>query len=748
DSTNLSLGRYYANISIHTNDPFIETIIVPVILDIVRGHDIIVEGIIADPVLSTAYNNSVGVVIRNSGIYNESGVVVRFLVDDEEMSNITILELASGASETLNFDFIPPEGDHTIKITVDPVPYENYTINNQLTQEFEGVLTPVFTVDPDPGVFHVVEGGLYHFNITVWNKGNANLTWLVTDADEFLSLSPDNGTLQPNGSMDVIITVNASMLVPGEGSYNITFSTNELQGIHVLTIKINVTANTPPVFVMDFPDLTLYIDDPPHTIDLSHSAFDNETPDTVFFEISGWDFYVVNVTLTKGNLLSIYQRWMEGETSLTLRVLDGHGGMDEQVFNISVLYNRPPQLDYGVTFELPDDRTSSVNLLDHVEDEKPEELRWELQYGGTALDLSFNGPLLMVTPENRNSNYSDYVVITVYDLHGKKDITPFNISIIDVNRPPVILPGIEPITIRDDVSNFASVDLGTHGYDPEGDSLYWEIEYDADFFTAVIQGDTLKIMQKEYGSGTADITIILRDPEGKFDSQNISVTIIHVNRKPVLIFGLSFNKTVVDQIMEFDVKVGDIDGVVVKNEWDFDGDGNIDWNSTSTQNASFAYPSPREYTAALHVTDDTGETSTFEFQVKVEEKDTSEKDSPFALVLSIMVIVLLGLIIGFIKFPDTMKSIFGKTPEKMEKTEQLEGASIPKKSGSEKLPITDTRPEPDFSETFFGPEPLKDKPIEKDSSLLTDKSKESIGIETERPPPAQGEREWMPPTSE
>ncbi|HET6347844.1 MAG TPA: PKD domain-containing protein [Candidatus Krumholzibacteria bacterium] len=50
----------------------------------------------------------------------------------------------------------------------------------------------------------------------------------------------------------------------------------------------------------------------------------------------------------------------------------------------------------------------------------------------------------------------------------------------------------------------------------------------------------------------------------------------------------------------------DIDGTIVKYEWDFENDGTFDYSSPTTPNTSHTYVNPGSYTAKLRVTDNSG----------------------------------------------------------------------------------------------------------------------------------------------
>lgn len=69
----------------------------------------------------------------------------------------------------------------------------------------------------------------------------------------------------------------------------------------------------------------------------------------------------------------------------------------------------------------------------------------------------------------------------------------------------------------------------------------------------------------------------------------------------------------------------DIDGRIVKYEWDFNGDGNYDWSSNSSQKVMHRYgktppKGQRYFNATLRVTDDRGAVSTATVKIKVSER--------------------------------------------------------------------------------------------------------------------------------
>lgn len=63
----------------------------------------------------------------------------------------------------------------------------------------------------------------------------------------------------------------------------------------------------------------------------------------------------------------------------------------------------------------------------------------------------------------------------------------------------------------------------------------------------------------------------------------------------------------------------DSDGEITLFEWDFDGDGIFDWQSTITGNTTYVYSIPGNYTALLQVTDTDGLTQTDDVIITIKQ---------------------------------------------------------------------------------------------------------------------------------
>lgn len=80
----------------------------------------------------------------------------------------------------------------------------------------------------------------------------------------------------------------------------------------------------------------------------------------------------------------------------------------------------------------------------------------------------------------------------------------------------------------------------------------------------------------------------------------------------------------------------DIDGTIVLYEWDFDGDGNYDWNSTATGSTAHLYGKAGTYQATLRVTDDDGATATSTITVEVKEKPIYQRPEFIGILVAVI----------------------------------------------------------------------------------------------------------------
>lgn len=90
----------------------------------------------------------------------------------------------------------------------------------------------------------------------------------------------------------------------------------------------------------------------------------------------------------------------------------------------------------------------------------------------------------------------------------------------------------------------------------------------------------------------------------------------------------------------------DPDGEIVLYEWDFQGDGIFDWNSTENGNTEYKYEDEGVYNATLRITDDNNTSTTHTHYVFILEKDDNG-ETDYDRIKSILTIVgLLEILAG------------------------------------------------------------------------------------------------------
>ncbi|KAA3600521.1 MAG: PKD domain-containing protein, partial [Candidatus Scalindua sp. AMX11] len=117
------------------------------------------------------------------------------------------------------------------------------------------------------------------------------------------------------------------------------------------------------------------------------------------------------------------------------------------------------------------------------------------------------------------------------------------------------------------------------------------------------------------GPGIYRAILTVTDNDGNRDTDSVE---INVFAKPV-IKGIETNLTGGQAPLElfFSGEVADLDGTIVKYEWDFDGDGTYDWVSKESANGYHVYGSSGTYDATLRVTDSDGFSATDTVQITV-----------------------------------------------------------------------------------------------------------------------------------
>jgi hypothetical protein len=124
------------------------------------------------------------------------------------------------------------------------------------------------------------------------------------------------------------------------------------------------------------------------------------------------------------------------------------------------------------------------------------------------------------------------------------------------------------------------------------------------------------------------------------------------------------------ETVQFNGSGYDVDGSILVYEWDFDGDGYYDWNSTTSGSTTNKYLKAGKYYTKFKVTDDNGATATDTMIVTVKEESTTDKDTGIPrewLLLSVIIIIVIVMFLGRVLL-NQKKS---EPPSRQDKTHQI-----------------------------------------------------------------------------
>lgn len=176
------------------------------------------------------------------------------------------------------------------------------------------------------------------------------------------------------------------------------------------------------------------------------------------------------------------------------------------------------------------------------------------------------------------------------------------------NMPPVMssftatpLSGNAPLQVKFTASvTDPDGSVAAYEWDFDGDGLYERTGTAATEYFTYQSAGTYKARVRARDNGGAQVVS---------DVQTVSVA-TSANRPPVIVSILgTVSQNGSSTSVTFNVSASDPNGVIVKFEWDFDGNGTIDATTTSAP-AVYNYEAPGTYSPVVKVTDNQGATAT------------------------------------------------------------------------------------------------------------------------------------------
>jgi hypothetical protein len=198
-----------------------------------------------------------------------------------------------------------------------------------------------------------------------------------------------------------------------------------------------------------------------------------------------------------------------GQNFVMIEASDGHGGRDVQSFIITVVnVNDPPRIESAP----PPTARQGANFTYRVQafDPDGDAVRFELLSWPPGMSLNSSSGLIEWTP-GQSSVGRVSVTVLASDGLGGIDVQAFNLTVQDVNDPPVVAGDIPPVAHRDR-PYIAQV----RAFDPDGDALTYtlvneleDISLDRNtgtlvWYPRVVQNQTIAVRVTDVNGSSTD----------------------------------------------------------------------------------------------------------------------------------------------------------------------------------------------------------------------------------------------------
>ncbi|NHN61333.1 MULTISPECIES: PKD domain-containing protein [Halorussus] len=329
--------------------------------------------------------------------------------------------------------------------------------------------------------------------------------------------------------------------------------------------------------------------------------------------IDGYEWSVDGTTKTGDRTRHAFDS--PGTYDVTLAVTDATGRTDTVTKSVTVLAQddpsaaaeaSPTQVEAGAPITLDGSDSSDGNAsVDTYE--------WSVPSGaGTVSDDDASTPEADVTFES-SGEYR--VNLTVTDTNGNTDTDS-----VAVDVTPGDDPVIESTDVPSEVSVSGTLDVSASARDNSSGSLdyVWSFRQNGNVDDAT--GRSASYQFDEVGDASVKLTV--RDAAGRAVESNW--TTVSVTAAPSASLSVPDEADVGDSVTLDASGSSDEDGEIREYRWDFDGDGEVDRNTTDEATVSYTYESADTYEPTVTVVDEDGQTASESASIAVEERDSSQ----------------------------------------------------------------------------------------------------------------------------
>jgi len=207
---------------------------------VVHEHDIIAKDLVIPSVIPHGETQIISATIQNGGNNSELNIITNFLVNDTILDSITIPHLNIMESALVNFTWNPAHGTYNAAIETQAIPNEGDLSNNNVNASVSVISAPAIAIDPLSLSFLILTGFTDGDNISIVNLASAedDLDFIISFDGDFggnwLSASPENGTVAINDSESVTIYVDSMDLTKGDYEGSVIISSNDVNDPEII----------------------------------------------------------------------------------------------------------------------------------------------------------------------------------------------------------------------------------------------------------------------------------------------------------------------------------------------------------------------------------------------------------------------------------------------------------------------------------------------------------------------------------
>jgi len=322
-------------------------------------------------------------------------------------------------------------------------------------------------------------------------------------------------------------------------------------------------------------------------------------PSTLVAQVSGADSVIYNVTGLEANMTYFFR----------MRVFDtGLMSNDSNEVNGTTL--GPDMPPVAVTLADPDEITESTTLLEWTQNRDADFADYIVHKGTSpgfnptgitevATLTSIAATRYNVTGLKANTTY--YYKIQVTDIGGKLNHSnEVKARTLALNIQPICDAGGDR-TVTVDVE----VKFQATASDPDGSVVkyLWDLNGDGTYDSDSASSSATYTYNTV---GVYIVTLMVQDNRGGNATAYANITVEPAIPPNVLPTILDIGEAIFAYIGEevfFPANFSDSDGYITKVQWDFDGDGTYDYESTEEANITVIYDTAGNYTAVFKVTD-------------------------------------------------------------------------------------------------------------------------------------------------